>query len=223
MTIYPFSKKNRGILCLFLLLLCNLLSFDVKAQNDDYYNDESIDTLVKVKTNNKANKALRDYSGLVLGADYQFGIGNTIYIDFSPYIGYKFYDRLSINIGIPYMYYYNFTYKETSHVVGARAFVRLRPAISGFFKNIFLQGEAEYLQCYLGYNSNSSGPTSNQSQGNRYIKESAEGFNIGLGYSSSFSKGFSATLLLLYNLNYQNSHPVYFSPLIYRLGFMYAF
>ena len=220
---YKFCQFLR--LCIYTFaLVCLWQPNTLLAQVDDKYydSDETIDTFAQIQNTTKAKeKKQRDYTGLILGADYQFGLGTSVFIDFSPYIGYKFYDRLTINIGIPYMYYYHMTYKESSHVVGLRGFIRLRPIVNGFGKNLFLHGEAEYLNCYLGYNRNtSSTPNYNQ---NRYIKENANGFNVGIGYVNNFSQGFSATLQVLYNLNYTSNHPVYASPIIFRIGFMYAF
>lgn len=224
MAISPFQKNYTHKLWLLLFSLCLIYCNPSLKAQQDIDSDEKIDSLIQIKPQKeKIIKPKKDWTGLVLGADYQLGIGSSIYVDFSPYIGYKLYDRVSFNLGIPYMYYYDMSFKESSHVVGARAFVRIRPAVKGFFRSFFVQGEGEYLKCYLGYNAHTTGPTRANTYTTSYIKAGASGFNIGLGYCSNFSNGFSATLLILYNLNYDNLHPVYLSPIVYRLGFMYAF
>jgi len=204
-----------------VILLLSLFTQMASAQiSDEIITDESIDntTVEKDKKEIKEKKFKPD--NIFLGTTFYFMFGNAMYIDISPYGGYLLGDIVGLGVGGTYIYSALFTsagMQSENNIFGLRAFANVRPfkkirGLNGLYAHI----EGEYLSRQAGV-----------SRG-KVVREWMPAVNVGLGYNSSFDKGFAFTAELLFNTLWisqvnQGAQPVFNSPWQYRLGLYYAF
>ena len=215
----------RRLFFLWLFLLAAQFSF---AQIDDgeMIDDEVIDnTVIK---NDKKDKKLKErknffkVDNIFIGTTFFFSFGpRSFYLDVSPYVGYLFGKYIGVGVGAAYVYRAvpispNFVVSD--HIYGGRLFANVRPFpdMRGL-KGLYAHMEGEYLNHQVGIRSNGAP-----------VRESVPAMNIGLGYNTSFSKGFAFTSEILINALWfsqvqQGILPVYNTFWQYRLGIYYAF
>lgn len=207
---------------LYLILVLLLSTSLVSAQiyDDEIIEDEKVE-VQQDKTNSKRPKNDRGLSpnkieNLFVGLNFSLGIGNTFYLDVSPYAGYKFGDMLGVGAGLTYIYFADVINSYDDNIYGGRLFVKFRPFKEQRFLNTFnLHAELEYL---------------NHSE---YVNGKLErvfvpAVNVGLGYNTNFSKGFAFSFDFLINVLWfqrlnQGLSNVYSIPWMYRTGIYYAF
>ena len=205
-----------------LIFFCCLSQTPLWAQPErEVPDDERIDTTsVKAPTNEplqRRNQPLK-VENLFIGMNFSLFFGNVIFAEGSPYVGYLLGDHIGLGIGGTYIYtaVFNGTRYVSDNVYGGRVFVNLRPlpkvaALRGVYAHV--EGE------YLNHTEFTNG---------RFIRRFVPAINVGLGYNTSFDKGFGITTEILVNaLWFQQVNagqaPVYNSPWLYRIGLYYAF
>lgn len=212
---------QRQFLFLLFILFSAQLSF---AQvTDTLPDDEVIDNTV-IRNDNRIGKKSKEpkskfkIDNLFVGMTFSLSFGQYVFVDVSPYAGYLLGKYVGLGIGGTYIYsaYFNGVQYVGDNVYGGRLFVNLRPfpEIRGL-KGVYAHLEGEYLN-HTQYNSG------------RLIRRFVPAVNVGLGYNTSFDKGFSFTAEFLINALWfgqtKNLQPtVYNSPWQYRLGLYYAF
>lgn len=208
---------------LFLLFMLFSAQISWAQIDDELPDDEVIDNTV-IKNDLKKEKKEREKKGdfkvdnLFIGMTFSLSFGNYVFIDVSPYAGYLFGKYVGLGIGGTYIYsaYFNGAQYVGDNVYGARVFANIRPfpdlrGINGLYAHI----EGEYLNHTEYF------------QG-KLIRRFVPAVNLGLGYNTSFDKGFSFTAEFLVNalwFGQQSAQQatVYNSPWQYRLGIYYAF
>ncbi|WMX16153.1 MULTISPECIES: hypothetical protein [unclassified Aureispira] len=205
---------------LLIILLGAQISF---AQVDTLPDDEVIDNTVIINDNVKDRKYKEPKNkfkveNLFIGMTFSLSFGQYVFVDVSPYAGYLLGKYVGLGIGGTYIYsaYFNGVQYIGDNVYGGRVFANIRPfpEVRGV-KGLYAHVEGEYLN-HTQYN------------GGRLIRAFVPAINVGLGYNTSFDKGFSFTAELLVNALWFGQRKalqptVYNSPWQYRLGLYYAF
>lgn len=209
----------KGVFSRFLLIIA-LCVASVQASQAQF-DDERIDTSAVDNDPKERERKKFDPKGIFVGLNYSMGLGRSLFFEFAPYVGYRFFDLIAVGAGVPYMLIYNPSFNAASHIFGARAFVRIRPAKETFFSQFYVHGEAEYLKMYLA-NPNYN-PSIINGATNRYNVQAQPAVHVGIGYCNNFTNGLSATVEFLYNILYTRGSNAFNSPFSYRLGLMYNF
>jgi len=207
---------------LFLLFTLCIAQLSFGQKTDTLPDDEVIDNTVII--NNETDKKYKEpkntfkVDNLFVGMTFSLSLGQYVFIDVSPYVGYLLNKYVGLGIGGTYIYtaYFNGRQYVGDNVYGGRLFTNLRPfPETNGLKGVYAHVEGEYLN-HTEYNNG------------RLIRRFVPAVNVGLGYNTSFSKGFSFTTELLINAlwfgqvnNFQAT--VYTSPWQYRVGLYYAF
>ncbi|BDS12950.1 hypothetical protein [Aureispira anguillae] len=212
--------QQRLLFLLFILLSTQLSWAQVDEELPD---DEVIDNTV-IKNDPQKRKEIKEkkdkvkIDNLFVGTTFSLSFGNFIFVDISPYAGYLLGKYVGIGVGATYIYsaYFNGRQYVGDHVYGGRIFTNLRPfpEIRGL-RGVYAHVEGEYLN-HTEY-----------SKG-QLVRRFVPAVNLGLGYNTSFDKGFSFTAEFLVNAlwfgQYSSGRPtVYNSPWQYRIGIYYAF
>ena len=152
------------------------------------------------------------------GGNISFNIyGGYIYLDASPFLGYKITPKYSAGIGVKYIYYGNSQIKEEQlNFYGGNVFTRYK-----FFKNFIAHAEYELLRVY----------EVNPMASNYDERTNASMLYLGAAYTSYIGETASVQLTLLYDLiDDPNSpyRPLYIMgssgpPVLYRIGFSFGF
>lgn len=201
---------------MLLMLFCAAAS-----QASAQFDDERIDTSAVDKEPREKERKKFDPKGMFVGLNYSMGLSRSLFFEFAPYVGYRVFDMIAIGAGVPYMLIYSPSLNASSHIFGARAFVRIRPAKTTFLSQLYLHAEGEYLKMYLA-NPNYN-PSIINGGTNRYIVQSQPAVHVGVGYCNNFTNGLSGTVEFLYNVLYASGSNAFNSPFSYRLGLMYNF
>lgn len=208
---------------LFLLFILFSVQLSFAQVTDTLPDDEVIDNTVITNDNRtdqkyKEPKSQFKVDNLFIGMTFSLSFGQYVFIDVSPYVGYLLGKYVGLGIGGTYIYsaYLNGAQYVGDNVYGGRVFANLRPfpEVRGI-KGLYAHVEGEYL---------------NHTQLNRrrLVRRFVPAVNLGLGYNTSFEKGFSFTAEFLVNALWfgqvkAGQATVYNSPWQYRLGLYYAF
>lgn len=156
------------------------------------------------KSSNKNNKLL---DKLYFGGNFGMQFGNETFIDFSPLVGIRLSEKLSVGTGLIYNYYSDKYNNYSTNIYGGRAFTRYY-----VLENVFLHTEFEalsleskyfdYLQKYQNVN---------RFWSNNYL--------VGGGYFYKIGNRSGVSLMILFNLN-ESANSLYNNP-IFRMGFVF--
>lgn len=207
---------------LYFLLFCCLLSYSAWAQpGRDLLDDEQIDTTNIQQINDRSDIRKREpveVENVFIGMTFSLLLGNTLYIEGSPYVGYLLGDYIGVGVGGTYIYtaVFNGTRYIGDNIYGGRIFINLRPLPKvPSLQGGYLHVEGEYLN-------------HTKLRNGRAVRTFVPAVNLGFGYNTSFDNGFGITTEFLINalwfgqLN-SGQQPVYNTPWQYRLGLYYAF
>lgn len=193
------------------------MSVGAQAQIDDEMIDSTSITNPQ-NTVTEARKSFLDVENAFIGITFSALFGNFIFLDASPYVGYLLNRHVGVGIGATYIYtaYLSGGKYIGDNVYGGRLFVNLRPLPDfNALQGLYIHAEGEYL---------------NHSVSTRrgLARAFVPAVHLGLGYNTSFEKGFSVTTEVLVNALWFNQiangpAPVYRSPWQYRIGLYYAF
>ncbi|MGH1336795.1 MAG: hypothetical protein ACRBFS_11770 [Aureispira sp.] len=205
----------RRYFCLFIVLLA--ITTSSQAQIDDEMIDSTVIVNPRVPTA-EAKKSILEVDNMFIGMTFSVLFGNFIFLDASPYVGYLLNRHVAVGIGATYIYtaYFNGGRYVGDNVYGGRLFVNLRPLPDvNTLQGLYIHAEGEYLNHTV-------------SSLGRISREFVPAVNVGIGYNTSFEKGFSITTEFLVNALWFNQiangpAPVYTSPWQYRIGLYYAF
>lgn len=181
-------KKSLILLVLFTISFFNPIKGQERANNLEKSDQKLFDDFKN-----------RIFFGGNVGAQF----GNYTFVDFSPLVGYRISDKLSVGVGITYNYL-RFRYGKTEYktdIYGGRVFGRYF-----VWENLFLHGEYEVLNGAWDYTNK------------RFNIENILG---GAGYRQMVTDRAAMTLLVLWNFS-QNNYSPYSNPII-RGGFTFGF
>ncbi|MDR6237993.1 hypothetical protein [Aureibacter tunicatorum] len=199
------------ILAFLALMLFNL---ELSAQ----YFPASDSTNVQVQENKK-NKASRNlntksfWDDVYFGGNFGLSFGNqATSVLVEPLAGYNFTERFSGGLGISYQYYSYKDYfgvKQESNIYGGKIFSRYR-----VLENIFVHGEFENLSYQRVISRDSTGKY-------EYLREWIPGLFFGGGFFQPFGKKGGMSLMVLYNVLYDENTSPYPEPYVIRAGFTF--
>lgn len=207
---------------LYFLLFCCLFSYSTWAQpGRDLPDDEQIDTTNIQQINNRSDVRKQGpvkVENIFMGMNFSLLIGNTLFIEASPYVGYLLGDHIGVGIGGTYIYtaVFNRSKYIDDNIYGGRIFINLRPLPHiPNLRGLYLHGEGEYLN-------------HSEVRNGQIVRTFVPAVNLGFGYNTAFDNGFGFTTEFLINaLWFSQSkggqQPVYNTPWQYRVGIYYAF
>lgn len=185
-------------------------------------------TVTPDKPNRKRPKGYDDYinkgkrpqdlkpftDNIYYGCNIQLGfygtsMGNALYYDLSPHVGYKFNEFLSAGVQV--------IYNNTSYTSGAKRFNYNIFGIGAFGRvlildRFFLQAEFDALSVPANYVGNAIS--------SRQISDEKL---VGLGYKSPLGDKLGYFFVLLYDINPTIYSPYFYNPLVYRAGLSWNF
>jgi hypothetical protein len=189
------------------LLILSILAFNLLYSQDDYSREKDKPEKPKPEKKKKPSKD-NDESKFVFGGGIGLQLGNPIYIELSPKIGYHLTEKTLVGGGITYIYYAENTPqygKLQTSIYGGSIFGSYEP-----IDNLFGWVEYELLNNQY-YNIN----------GDLTRKWIASPF-IGIGYRQEIGEKSFVQLMLLYNLNYNNEdYSPYNGPFVPRISFFF--
>ncbi len=158
-------------------------------------------------------KELSFYDRLYTGGNMGFNVANSwVFLELSPYVGYRVTEDFSVGVGAKYLYYGSKQWGIRYTIYGGGVFSRY-----AFTENLFAHAEFERL----------SVPTFNSTINERV---NANMLFAGAGYSNMLGARSSVQILLLYDFIQDPYSPYIGSyifgpqgpPIIYRLGFSFG-
>ncbi len=213
---------------LYICLMLLIIQFNLLAQQDDVsLDDEKIDSNSVLSTDSiilkKKNKSsFFKLDKTFIGSNFSVEIGNFLYVDISPYAGYRLGNMLGVGAGLTYIYTAQLTtggIVNEQNIYGGRLFTNFMPfpENSTILKGAYLHLEGEMLNRQIATYTRL-----------KYQREWIPAVNVGVGFNSNFVKGFSFTMEFVYNALWisqlqKGITPVFSSPFQYRLGIYYAF
>ncbi|WBM75007.1 hypothetical protein [Saprospira grandis] len=205
--------------CLFVLLF-SCLSLSSFAQLDDEVYDKEEDR--KPLRNNRPGdlngEKQNPLKGFFIGSSAGLDLWNSLFrIDFSPHLGYRISSFAHLGLGLNYTYMYEMTSQANIHLIGPKAFLRIRP-LPQYWESFYLHGELEQLYVRESNPNYTGGPNSP-----RYIQDIQPRANIGFGYTSNFDNGLGIFSEFLFDIYYLRSGTTYVNPITYRAGLHYGF
>lgn len=214
------NMQRQVLLLLFILFGAQAAwaQVDTEVPDDEVIDNTTIKNDPKDRKKIKEEKQAIKVDNLFIGTTFSLSLGQYVFVDVSPYVGYLLGKYVGLGIGGTYVYsaYFNGAQYIGDHVYGGRVFANLRPfpEVRGI-NGVYLHLEGEYLNHTEYFKGN-------------LIRRFVPAVNVGLGYNTSFDKGFSFTAELLVNALWfgqvqAGQAPVYNSPWHYRLGIYYAF
>ena len=148
----------------------------------------------------------RIYFGGGFGAQF----GNITYIDISPAIGYMITRQLSGGVGISYRYYHNKYLDYKTNIYGGRVFIRQNFSVMKL--PLFLYAEYENLNYEYVVGQTQDGFITK--------REWIPGILLGGGLFQQIGNKAGFTVMILYNVIYDESRTPYNNPVI-RAGFTF--
>ncbi|MBX2985858.1 MAG: hypothetical protein LC109_12875 [Bacteroidia bacterium] len=132
---------------------------------------------------------------IVVGGSGWLTLGNSMFIELLPVVGYRLTNRFSVLAGPMYSYFHDYAYDYSDNIYGGRAMARFFP-----INNLFLQAEIDNM---------SYGVKGISSRSNSTLTM------VGAGYYN-----FGSTLEIMYITN-RPANAKFLNPFIVRVGFIF--
>ncbi|EJF54408.1 hypothetical protein SapgrDRAFT_2753 [Saprospira grandis DSM 2844] len=202
------------------ILLFSCLSLSSFAQLDDetYDTEEKREPLRNNRPGDLNDEKRNPLKGFFIGSSAGLDLWNSLVrVDLSPHLGYRLSSFAHFGLGINYTYMYEMTSQANLHLIGPKAFLRIRP-LPQYWESFYLHGELEQLyvrESNPNYNGGNNPP--------KYFQDIQPRANIGFGYTSNFDNGLGIFTEFLFDIYYLRSGTTYVNPVTYRAGLHYGF
>jgi len=181
-----------------IFILMFLFVSKIQAQDDNFITDDENTT--------ESDRSLKDNKfaeRLVKGGNFYINFwGDVFEINVNPILGYKVNEDFLVGVGMFIDYQNSNYYQFSSTILGGKVFARYF-----IYNNLFTQAEFEKLRISLKYNYNSNA--------NVYFYD---GLYVGLGYNFGEYRNSGVTIMVLYDLLYNEENSIYQSPISLRVG-----